>query len=154
MLGPALRTFFTYFKILSFVEFIGVTLVQKTNTGFKCTTQQDICTPHHAPIAPRKVSFLPQFPLPLPCSTYSHPSFPPAITTLLSMYVCIHTHTHTHTQFYIYVYIVFGLIPSPSFIQPPNTPPLWDMCQSVPCVHTPVSILSVRLLCSLDSTYK
>ena len=44
---------------------------------------------------------------------------------------------------------VLWLIPSPSFIQSPSPLPS-DSCQSVPCIHAPVSILCISFhICSL-----
>ena len=61
--------------------------------------------------------------------------------------VCTHAHTHKYTHIYIHTYThiwVFFLIPLPSFIQPPKPLPS-DRCQSVPWIHTSVSILFISL---------
>ena len=52
-----------------------------------------------------------------------------------------------------YEFLYFCVILSPFSPSPPN-PLSSDSCQSLLCIYASVSILVVRLFCSLDSTYK
>ena len=111
----------------------------QNHTGFKSKTQQNvICTLHRVPITPSNASVCPHFapfcpllPTPTPFSLW------------LSPQCCLCSRV-------MYMFS-FCLIPSHSFIQSPNTPPLWQLsvCSMYPC---PWFSFAHSLFCSLDTT--
>ena len=66
----------------------------QNHTGFKCTVQQNIvCTLHHAPIAPSKISFhshlSPHCPLLLPPTFFHQALQAPSLLTAVKSILCI-----------------------------------------------------------------
>lgn len=124
------------FSYLFLVEFIGVTLVCKTHSGFKCTTQRNIIgSRHRAPTAPA-VSSVPSPTPPLPTPPPSGPHH------TLSVSVC-------YVYGFFFLASSFHLISTIPSLPSPHLPTAVNLFQA----SMPVSAFLVSLFGSFDSTH-